>query len=199
MVEVMKIMGTSFKRSHAWTAAFSVPNPAAGHHQPTPPLETAGHSQASLGQSLVGSLLLFPGFWCAHGFVCALQEDTTNCRKFLKKWEYQTTWPASWKICLQVRKQLLELDMKQWTGSKLWRDYIKAAYFHPAYMQSTSWEMLGWMKHKLESRLPEEISITSDKQITPPYGRKWRGTEVPLDESKRGEWKIWLKIQHSEN
>ena len=66
MVEVMKIMATSFKRSHACSATLSVPNPAAGHHQPTPPLETPGHSQASLGQSLVGSLLLSPGSWCTQ-------------------------------------------------------------------------------------------------------------------------------------
>ena len=64
-------------------------------------------------------------------------------------------------------------------------------------MQSTSWEMLGWMKHKLESRVQREISITSDMQVTPPYGRKWRGTKEPLDESERGEWKSWLKTQHS--
>ena len=58
---------------------------------------------------------------------------------------------------------------------------------------------LGWMKHKLESRLPGEISITSDMQMTPPYGRKRRQTEEPLDESDRGEWKIWLKTQNSKN
>ena len=72
---------------------------------------------------------------------------------------------------------------------------------HPAYssyIQSTTWEMLGWKKHKLESRLPGEISITSDMQMTPPLGRKWRGTKKPLDESERGEWKSWLKAQHSE-
>ena len=66
---------------------------------------------------------------------------------------------------MQVKKQKLELDMKQQTGSKLGREYIKAVYHHPAYLtyvQSTSCEMLGWMKHKLESRLPGEISITSD-------------------------------------
>ena len=63
MVEVKKIMGTSFKRSHAHTSTLSVPNPAAGHHLPTPLPETPGHSQASLGQSLVGSLLLSPGSW----------------------------------------------------------------------------------------------------------------------------------------
>ena len=72
MVEVMKIMATSFKRSHAHTATLSAPNPAAGHHQPTPLPETPGHSWASLGQSLVGSLLLSPGSWCKQGSVCAL-------------------------------------------------------------------------------------------------------------------------------
>ena len=74
MVEVMKVMVTSFKRSHAHTAALSAPDPAAGHRWPTPPPETPGHSLASLGQSLVGSLLLSPGSWCTQGFVCALQE-----------------------------------------------------------------------------------------------------------------------------
>ena len=60
---------------------------------------------------------------------------------------------------MQVRKQQLELDMEQWTGSKLGKEYVKAVYFHPAYLtyvQSTSWEMLGWMKHKLKSKLPWE-------------------------------------------
>jgi len=74
-------------------------------------------------------------------------------------------------------------------------------YCHPAYltyMQSTSWEMLGWKKHKLESRLPGEISITSICRWNHPYGRK-RRTKEPLDESERGEWKSWLKTQHSEN
>ena len=66
-------------------------------------------------------------------------------------------------------------------------------------MQSTSCEMLGWMKHKLESRLLREISITSDMQWHHPYGRKLRGTKEPLDESERGEWISWLKTQHSKN
>ena len=69
---------------------------------------------------------------------------------------------------MQVRKQQLELDMEQQIGSKSGKEYVKAVYWHPAYliyMQSTSCEMLGWMKHKLESRLPEEISITSDMKI----------------------------------
>ena len=75
MVEVMKIMATSFKRSQAYTVTLSAPNHAAGHHQPTLLLETPGHSWASLGQSPMGSLLLSPGSWCAQGFVCALQES----------------------------------------------------------------------------------------------------------------------------
>ena len=71
---------------------------------------------------------------------------------------------------MQVRKQQLELDMEQQIGSKLGKEYVKAVYCHPAnltYMQSTSKEMLDWMKHKLESRLLGEISITSDMQMTP--------------------------------
>ena len=103
---------------------------------------------------------------------------------------------------MQVMKQQLELDMEQQTGSKLGKEYVKAVYCHPAYltsMQSTSCETLGWKKHKLESRLPGEISITSDMQMTPPYDRKWRRTKEPLDESETGEWKSWLKAQHSEN
>ena len=66
---------------------------------------------------------------------------------------------------MQVKKQQLELDMEQWTGSELGKEYVRAVYCHPAYltyMQSTSWETLGWKKHKLESRLLAEISITSD-------------------------------------
>ena len=76
---------------------------------------------------------------------------------------------------MQAKKQQLEPEMEQWTGSKLGKEYIKAVYYHPAYvtsMQSTSCKMPGWMKHKLESRLPGEISITSDMQMTPPLWQK---------------------------
>ena len=71
---------------------------------------------------------------------------------------------------MQVKKQQLELDMEQQTVSKLGKEYVKTVYSHPAYltyMQSTSREILGWMKHKLESRRPGEMSITSDTQMTP--------------------------------
>ena len=76
---------------------------------------------------------------------------------------------------MQVRRQQLETDMEQQTGSKQEKEYVKAVHCHPAYltyMQSTSWETLGWKKLKLESRLPGEISITSDMQMTPPLWHK---------------------------
>ena len=100
---------------------------------------------------------------------------TIKCGQFLKRWEYQTTLPASWEICMQVKKQQLEPDMEQWTSSKFGKEHVKAVYCHPAYltsMQSTSCEMPGWMKHKLESRFLGEISITSDMQMTPPLWQK---------------------------
>ena len=77
MVEVLKIMVTSFKKSYAGTATPSAPNPAAGHRRPMPLPETPGHSWVSLGQSLAGSLLLPPGSWCTKGFVCALPESVS--------------------------------------------------------------------------------------------------------------------------
>ena len=100
---------------------------------------------------------------------------TTSYGKFFKIWEYQTTWPASWKICMQVKMQWLEVHMEQGTCSELWKAYFKAVYCHPAYltyMKSTSCEMTGWMKHKLEARLPGEISIASDMQMIPPLQQK---------------------------
>ena len=76
---------------------------------------------------------------------------------------------------MQVKKQQLEVDKEQQTGSKLGKEYIKAVYCHPdylTYMQSISCEMPGWMKHKPGSRLPGEVSITSDMQMTPPLWQK---------------------------
>ena len=96
---------------------------------------------------------------------------TTNCGKFLKRWKYQTILPVSWETCMQVKKQQVEQDMEQWTGFKFGKEHIKAVYCHPAYltsMQNTSCEMWDCMNHKLESRLPEEVSTTSDIQMTPP-------------------------------
>ena len=91
---------------------------------------------------------------------------------------------------LYAGQEVTELDIEQRTGSKLLKEYIKAIYCHPAYltyMQSILYEMPGWIKHKLESRLQGGVSITSDMQMTPPYGRKQRGTKESLDEGERGE------------
>ena len=91
---------------------------------------------------------------------------------------------------MQVKKPQLDLDMEQQTGSKSGKEYVKAVYCHPSYltyMQYTSREMLGWMKHKLESRLLGDISITLDMQMIPPLWQKARRTKEPLDESERGE------------
>ena len=110
-------------------------------------------------------------FWFidyAKAFDCV---DHNKLWEILKEMEYQTTLPASWEICMQVKKQQLQLDMKQQTGSKSGKEYVKAVCCHLAYityMQSTSCEMPGWMKHKLESRLPGGISIISDMQMTLP-------------------------------
>ena len=96
MVEVMKIMASSFKSSHTWTVTLSAPGPSAGHCLPTPTPEAPGHSHVSLGLSLIWSLLLSPGSWCAQGFVCALQESVS---------------PALWKFwwfCGGVNGSLLQ-------------------------------------------------------------------------------------------
>ena len=106
-------------------------------------------------------------------FDCGSQQTVENSSEDGN--EYQTTLPVSWEIRTQVKKQQLESDMEQLTGSKLEKEYIKAVYCHPAYltyMQSTSCKMPGWMKHKLESRLPGEISITSDMQMMSPLWQK---------------------------
>ena len=93
--------------------------------------------------------------------------DHNKLQKIFKSWEHQPTWPASWEICIQVKKQQLEPDMEQWTSSKLGKEYVKAAYCHPAYLTYMQ-DVKCWIKLKLESRLSRETSITSDMQMTPP-------------------------------
>ena len=97
---------------------------------------------------------------------------------------------------MQVKKQQLEPVMEQQTGSKLGKGYIKAVYCHHAYltyMQSTSCEMLGWMKHKLQSRLQREISKTLDMQMTPLFWQKAEELKSLLMKEN------WLKTQHFKN
>ena len=103
---------------------------------------------------------------------------------------------------MQIRKQQLDPDMGQRTGPKLGKEYVKAVYCYTVYltyMQSTSCEMPGWMKHKLESRLPEKYQWSQICRWYHPYGRKRRGTKETLDENERGEWNSWLKTQLSNN
>ena len=98
---------------------------------------------------------------------------------------------------MQVKKQQLELNMEKWTSSKLGKEYVKAVYCHPAYlayMQSTSCEMLGWMKHKLKSRLPGEISITSDMQMTPLMAKSGEELKSLLMKVKEESEKVGLKL-----
>ena len=98
---------------------------------------------------------------------------------------------------MKVKKQQLELHMEQWTGSKLGKEYVKAVYCHPAnwtYMQSASCEMLGWINHKLESRLLGEISITSDMQMTAPLRQKTKSNWSLLMTVKGESEKVGLKL-----
>ena len=108
-------------------------------------------------------------FWFID-YAKAFDWITTNCGTFLKRCEYQTTLPISWKTYVWVKKQQLEPDMETQTGSKLRKGYVKAVHCHPAYltyMQSTSCEMLGWMTNKPDSRLPGDISTTTDMKMIP--------------------------------
>ena len=103
---------------------------------------------------------------------------------------------------MQVRKQQLELDMGQQTGSICEKEYIKAVYCHPAYLTYTDYIMrnAGLEEEqagiKIAGRNINNLRYADD---TNPYGRKWRGIKKLLDESEGGEWKNWLKAQHSEN
>ena len=118
---------------------------------------------------IIGKAKEFQIYFCFIDYAKVSVWITTNCRKFIKRWDYQTILPSSWEICMWVKKQQLELDMEQWTGSKLKKEYIKAVYCHPAYftdMQITWCKVQDWMKNKLELVLPGEISITSDMQMT---------------------------------
>ena len=132
----------------------------------------------------------------AKSFDCV---DHNKPWKILKRWEYQTTWPASWEICMQVRKQQLELDMEQQSGSKLEKEYIRAVYCHCAYltyMHNTPCEMPGWMKHKLESRLLGEIPITSDMQMTPTLMEESEELKSFLKKVKEESEKLGLKLNN---
>ena len=122
----------------------------------------------------------------------------TTGRKFLKRWEYQITLPSSWETCMQVKKQQLEMDMEQRTGSKLEKEYVKAVYCHSAYltyMKSTSWEMLGWMRHKITRRNISNLRYADDTTLM----AKIEELKSLLMRVKEESGKSWLKTQHSKN
>ena len=132
-------------------------------------------------------------YLCFVDYAKAFVWLTTNCGQFWKRWEYQTTRSASWEICMQVKKQQLETDIEQWTGSRLGKENVKAVYCHPAYltyMQSTSCEVLvGWSTSwNQDCWVKSQICRWHHS-----YGRKWRGAKDPLDEGERKKWKNWLK------
>ena len=120
---------------------------------------------------------------------------TTNCGKFLKRWEYQTTLPTSWETCIQAKKQQLELDMEQWTVLKFGRGVSQGCLL--------SWCLFNFYEEYImqNSGLGEVLAgiKISGRNINHCNGRKWRTTEEPLVEGERGEWKSWLKIQHLKN
>ena len=112
--------------------------------------------------------------WGNSGIQQQQKHSISDMKRMIKSDEIYVT---KMEICMQVRKQQLELDMEQQTSTKSGKEYINAVYCHPAYltyMQNTSCKMLGRMRHKLESRFLEEISITSDIQMTPSLWQKVR-------------------------
>ena len=119
---------------------------------------------------------------------------TTDCGKFLKRWEYQTTLPTSREICTQFKKQQLELNTEQQTGSKLGKEYIKAVYCHPAYltyMWNTSCEMLGWMTHKIARRNINNLRYVEDTTVMVERKEKLRSFLMKLKEESE---KAGLKL-----
>ena len=124
---------------------------------------------------------------------------TTNCGKFFKGWEYQITLPAAWEICIsqKVKKQQLEPDIEQQTGSKLGKEYVKTVYCHPAYltyMQSTSWEMLGWMKQagiKISWRTSNNLRYADDTTLMAESEEELKSLLMKMKEESE---KIGLKL-----
>ena len=112
--------------------------------------------------------------------LCGSLSITWHSLSLNENWPFPVLWPL---LSFANLLAYLELDMEQQTGSKSGKEYVKAVYCHPAYltsMQRTSWETLGWKKHKLDSQLPGEIPITLDMQMTPPL---WQKSESEVAQS----------------
>ena len=117
------------------------------------------------------------------------------------RFENQTTLLASWEICMQVKKQQLELDMEYQTGSKLGKEYVKAVYCHPAYLTHT--EYIIWNAGLDEAQPGNKIAGRNINNLRYAYGTTLMAESEEeletLDESERREWKSWLKTQHSKS
>ena len=126
---------------------------------------------------------------------------TINCGKFWKRWEYQTTWPASWETCMQVRKQV-RTGHQTTDWFQIRKGLCQGCILSPCLFNLYAEYILrnaGLEEAQDGLRLSGKISIMKICRWHHPYGRMWRRTEEPLDESERGDWKSWLKAQHSEN
>ena len=134
-------------------------------------------------------------YFCFIGYA---KPFTTSCEKFLKRWEYQTTSPASWETCMWVKKQQLELDwLKIVKGVR--QGCISSPCLFNLYAEYIMWndslgETQAWIK--IARRNINNLRCADHTTL---MGRKWRGTKKFLDESERGEWKSWLKTQHSKS
>ena len=127
---------------------------------------------------------------------------TTNCGKFLKRWEYQTTLPASWEICLQVKKQQIEPDMEQWTGSKLGKEHVKAVYLSPCLFNFYA-EYILWNARLEEAQAGIQIAGRNINSLryaddTTLMAESEEELKSLLMKVKEENGKSWLKAQLSE-
>ena len=120
---------------------------------------------------------------------------TTICGKFLKQWEYQTTLPATWEICMQVKKQQLKPDMEQKNGSKLGKEYVKAVYCHPAYLDCMR-QYLMWNAGLDKAQAGIKIAWRNTNKLR--YADR-TNLMSESEEKLKGKLKCWLKMQHSKN
>ena len=135
-------------------------------------------------------------YFCFIDYAKAFLWITTNCGKFLHRWEYQTTWPASGEICTQVRKKQLELDMEQQTGYKLGKEYIKTVYCHPAYLTYTEYIMRNagldetQAGIKIARRKINNLRYADDTTLMAESEEELKSLLTKVKE----EWKSWLKL-----
>ena len=187
MVEVVKIMATSFKRFWACTAALGTPKPAAGHCWPMPPLETCGHSQASLGQSLVITTP-FLGFWCTQGFVCALQESVSAV---LCKFCNQSHWPPKSNSLGVLSPFVRSQVWKSVVGPRTFLTVREFLWYNcSAVFGSSAQQLYGEVNGDLQESLCHRLcgQVAAPRVPAPVVGHCWL---VPLQET---QIQVWLSF-----